>query len=170
MHQLTRRLCGLALLALAACAAPQAPPVTAPFRPASAPIWSNAQLDLARLVGRWQQSASFAPAGSRCTPGGAEIGGRPGALTIAARLCLAGRQVQISGPMPATGPGRFMVDGQAWWVIWADTDYRTLAIATPSGAFGFILSRGGALSADRLAAAREIFDFNGYDTRLLQVY
>ncbi|MFN4130263.1 MAG: lipocalin family protein [Paracoccaceae bacterium] len=178
MHQLSRAplFCAplfhaaLIALALTACAPPKAPSAPVAYRASGAPIWSNAQLDQGRLVGRWQQSAGFAPPGSSCAPGGADIGGQAGALTISARLCLSGQAVQLAGPMPAIGPGRFVVDGQAWWVIWVDTDYRTLAIATPSGAFGFILNRGGGLSADRLTAAREIFDFNGYDTRLLQVY
>ncbi|MFN4153115.1 MAG: lipocalin family protein [Paracoccaceae bacterium] len=156
-------------LALTACA-PTPPPAAVPYRAASAPIWSNAQLDHARLLGRWQQAAAFAPPGATCRPGGAEIGGRAGALTLTARLCLSGQEVRLAGPMPGTGPGRFRVGGQDWWVIWADTDYRTLAIATPSGGFGFILNRGGPLSPDRLAAAREVFDFNGYDTRLLQAF
>lgn len=171
MHQLIRAaLSGLALLALVACTGPRAPATPGPYRAPSAPIWSNAQLDQSRLIGRWQQTASFGPQGSRCTPGGAEIGGQGGALRITARLCLSGQSVQINGPMPSTGPGRFLVNGQPWWVIWADTDYRTLAIATPSGDFGFILNRGGGLPPDRLTAAREIFDFNGYDTRRLQTY
>lgn len=173
MHQLMRagRLsAALIALALSACAPPKAPPTPVIYRASGAPIWSNAQLDQARLVGRWQQTATFAPPGTGCTPSGAEIGGRAGALTINARLCLSGQEVRLAGPMPSTGPGRFRVDGQDWWVIWVDTDYRTLAIATPSGAFGFILNRGGALPPDRLTAAREIFDFNGYDTRFLRPF
>lgn len=167
MHQLIRV---LAVLALAACVPAKSPSPTAAYRTATAPIWSNAQLDQSRLVGRWQQSAAFAPAPGGCAPGGAEIGGRPGALTLAARLCLSGQTVRLSGPMNSIGPGRFMAGGQEWWVIWVDTDYRTLAIATPSGAFGFVLNRGGPLPPDRLTAAREIFDFNGYDTRRLTVF
>ncbi len=168
MHKL---ILALGLLLLAACAAPKPPagPAIA-FRAAGAPMWSNAQLDVARLPGRWRQSASFVAQGGTCTPGGAEIGGMPSALTLVARLCLAGREVKLSGPMQAVGPGRFRVAGQEWWVIWVDTDYRTLAIGTPSGAFGFILNRGGALPSDRLNAAREIFDFNGYSTARLTAF
>ncbi len=169
MHQLKA---ALALLVLAACvpATPVAPVM--PYRMASAPIWSNAQLDPARLRGTWRQAAAFAATPGGCAPGGAQIGGQPGALTLAARLCLSGQEVRLSGPLLATGPGRFRAGtgagGQDWWVIWVDTDYRTLAIGTPSGAFGFILNRGGALPPDRFRAAREIFDFNGYDTRSLR--
>ncbi|RGP37221.1 lipocalin family protein [Pseudotabrizicola alkalilacus] len=173
MHQLSRArpwaACAL-ILALTACAPPKAPPAPVPYRASGAPIWSNAQLDQARLVGLWQQTASFAPPGVSCAPGGADIGGRAGALTLTARLCLSGQEVRLAGPMPSTGPGRFRVSEQDWWVIWVDTDYRTLAIGTPSGDFGFILNRGGSLPPDRLTAAREIFDFNGYDTRFLRPF
>jgi apolipoprotein D and lipocalin family protein len=169
MHQLRA---GLICLALVACAPTRpAPPAQASFRTGGAGMWSNAQLDPARLVGNWRQAAAFsAPTAVACPPGGAEIGGRPGALTLTARLCLSGQEVRLRGSLAASGPGRFRADGQEWWVIWVDTDYRTLAIGTPSGAFGFILNRGGALPPDRLRAAREIFDFNGYDTRLLQAF
>ena len=167
MHQLTRV---LALLALAACAPAKPLAPVAAYRTAGAPIWSNAQFDQARLVGRWRQAAAFADAPVACTAGGAEIGGRAGALTLVARLCLSGKDVRLSGPLAATGPGRFQAGGQEWWVIWVDTDYRTLAIGTPSGAFGFILNRDGALPPDRLRAAKEIFDFNGYDTGRLTVF
>ncbi|MDO8883453.1 MAG: lipocalin family protein [Pseudotabrizicola sp.] len=172
MYQLKRGLWGglaLALVVLAGCAPKTAPPEAVSYRPSGAPIWSNAQFDQARLVGNWRQSAAFATTGG-CAPGGAEIGGQAGALTVNARLCLSGQDVRLTGPLQAIGPGRFRAGGQEWWVIWVDTDYRTLAIGTPSGAFGFILNRGGALPRDRLTAAREIFDFNGYDTRLLQAF
>ena len=173
MHQLKRvPFVGAALigLALMGCVPSKPPTASVPYRMAGAPIWSNAQLDQARLVGRWQQTADFAPVGTDCSPGAAQIGGRAGALTLAARLCLSGQEVRLSGPMPSKGPGRFVVGGQDWWVIWVDTDYRTLAIGTPSGAFGFILNRDGALPPDRLRAAREIFDFNGYDIQRLQTF
>jgi apolipoprotein D and lipocalin family protein len=167
MHQLTRVLVVL-LLALAACA-PAPPPVVA-YRTPGGPIWSNAQLDASRLVGRWRQAAAFGPAGQACASGGADIGGRAGALTLTARLCLSGRDVRLSGPLAASGPGRFRAGTQEWWVLWVDTDYRTLAIGTPSGDFGFILNRDGALPPDRLRAASEIFDFNGYDTGSLRAF
>jgi apolipoprotein D and lipocalin family protein len=56
-----------------------------------------------------------------------------------------------------------------WWIIWADTNLRTLAIGTPDGRFGFILNKGPDLPADRMNAAREIFDFNGYNLSRLQI-
>lgn len=170
MHQLVslgRISAAVMLLALAACA-PKAPQTSGQFRTVGAPIWSNAQFDTARLVGDWRQSASFVAGPSACSAGAVQIRGDGAARGVTGQLCLSGQTLRLNGPLRATGPGRFQIGDQTWWVIWVDTDYRTLAIATPSGEFGFILNRGGALPPDRLRAAGEIFDFNGYDTRFLQ--
>lgn len=166
MHQL--KALSLALL-LSACAAN---PVLEParFRSADAPMWSNAQFDVSRLSGQWRQVAGFATTPDGCKPGGIEVTGPAPRQSIAARLCLNGQTIGLSGPITTVGPGRIRVAEQEWWVIWVDTDYRTLAIGTPSGAFGFVLNRGAGLPADRIRAAREIFDFNGYDTAKLDVF
>lgn len=149
------------ILLLAACAT--SAPERAAFRPEGAPIWSSAAFDPARIEGRWQQAAAFSAGETPgCKPGGAEVRRGPAGLEIAARLCLNGREVRAAGPLQMTGPGRMAVPGMAdWWVIWVDSGYRTLAVGTPDGSFGFVLDRG-RIGADRLAAAREVFDFNGY--------
>jgi apolipoprotein D and lipocalin family protein len=158
-------LIAVALAALGACARDTG--VGGAFRAAGVPIYSNATFDFTRLPGNWRQVATF---GAGCAPGGASIGTDQ---VLRARLCANGSTQQVQGRITPTGPGRFRVGGaggplaQEWWVIWVDTGYRTLAIGTPSGDFGFILNRDGPLPADRLSAATEIFDFNGYDTRRL---
>ncbi len=164
MHRLILPL----LLLLAACG-PQAIRIDG-FR-STGPIYSNAVLDLSTLTGRWTQAASFSAAGSpACAPGAAEFTGSPTGLMLTARLCLNGSTLAYRGPLAVTGPGRLTPAAPAprpldreWWVLWADTDLRTLVIGTPDGSFGFILNRGGALPPDRLVAAREILDWNGYD-------
>lgn len=160
----------LLALALAGCAA-RAPAPQAGFRKAGAPIYSIAGFDPARLPGRWAEVASFAPAGTRCRPGGVEITPGAAGLTASGRLCRAGAEVTRQGALTPTGPGRLTLAGEAepLWVIWVDTDYRTLVIGTPSGRFGHILNRGGALAPDRMAAAREILDWNGYDVTQLRL-
>ena len=165
MHRLI-----VVLLLLAACAAPVPP--TRPYRDIAKPIYSSAVLQTGRLEGRWVQVAAFGPADGGCKPGGAEFSPGPGGLQATLRLCLGGSDVQSSGPLTPAGPGRFAVNGFAgpWWVLWADADLRTLVVGTPSGSFGFILNRDGALPADRLAAAREILDWNGYDLGQLRVW
>jgi apolipoprotein D and lipocalin family protein len=148
----------LAALALVACVqkAPEAP--GANYRPKGGQVYSSAAFDPSRLTGRWQQVAAFGPKGG-CKPGGAEFKA-DGMASY--RLCLGGRDAKGAGPLRPLGPGRLAVAGQEWFILWVDGDYRTLAVGTPSGAFGFILNRGGAISADRMTAAREILEWNGY--------
>lgn len=154
------RLIAVLALVLAGCAAPA--PV-AGFRPAGAPIWSAAAFVPARIEGRWQQAAAFSTApGPGCAAGGVTFARTGAGLAVSGRLCLNGQEVALSGPVTAAGPGRLSVPGMAdWWVIWVDADYRTLAVATPSGQFGFVLDRG-KIGPDRLMAAGEIFEFNSY--------
>jgi len=53
------------------------------------------------------------------------------------------------------------------WVIWVDEGYRTAAIGEPDGGYAWILDRAATGGGDRISAAREILDFNGYDTTAL---
>ncbi len=151
------------LMALAGCAVAPAPVA---FRDPAAPIYSAALLDASRLPGEWRQAAELAqPGAPMCSGGGVRIAADGG---ISGRLCLNGRAVPVAGVLRPAGPGRLEGTNLApWWVIWVDEGYRTLAVATPSGGFGFVLDRSGALPPDRFDAAAEIFDFNGHDrTRL----
>lgn len=162
MHQL------IALVLLAGCAA--APASVVGYRNPGKQIYSNAVLENDKLVGRWVQVAEFAPkAAPACTPGGAEIARGAAGLTLVANLCLGGQKVGFSGPLAVAGPGRFVpTKGEVWWVLWADVGYRTLVIGTPSGRFGFILNKGADLPADRMRAAREVLEWNGYDLARLR--
>lgn len=156
-----------ALLGLTACSAGTDPDPRLRFRDPAAPIWSSAMLDPGRLAGRWRQEATLAmPDAPACAPAGIEIaaGG-----AVSGQLCLNGRMVPVGGRLTPAGPGRLQPSGgEVWWVIWVDESYRTLAVATPSGAFGFVLDRSGGLPQDRFNAAAEIFDFNGHDKARLR--
>ena len=164
MPQLIRL--AICLILLAGCSPKPAQIPT--FRDANAPIYSSAVLDPARLSGHWLQVATFAPRGqTACAPGSVDIRG----LQATWDLCLAGGAVRGTGQMLAGRPGRFDLAGMpVWWVLWADTDYRTLVIGTPSGTMGFVLNRDAALPVDRLKAVRDILRFNGYDLDQLAVF
>ena len=49
------------------------------------------------------------------------------------------------------------------WLIWIDDSRRTAAVGEPKGRYAWVLDRAPAGGADRIQAAREILDFNGYD-------
>ena len=164
---------------LAACV--QQTPARGPsWRNTGTEIYSNAVLDMAGLKGEWQQVATFAetPETSGCKPGKVRFGvPQGGAVPVQADLCLNGARQTYAGQAALPVPGRMIPAaagtgsiGQPWWIIWADVNLRTLVIGTPSGEMGFILNRGGDLPADRLTAAREILDWNGYDLDHLQVF
>ncbi len=159
----------LLCMTVAACA-PKVGADGGVYRNTAAPIYSNAVFDEGKLEGRWDQVAAFAAGPENgCRPGGAEFARKGGVMQVTYRLCLSGREVAGAGPISTSGPGRFGIGGkdgigQDWWVLWVDEGYRTLAIGNPSGTFGFILNRGKSMPADRLTAAEEVFDFNGYDT------
>ncbi len=163
-----------ALLALAACAPD--PSGEASFRRAGTDIWSNAVTAPVALAGTWRQVATFAEGqGAGCAPGFVTFTPQGGALMAEGRLCLNGAQASVRGPMALTGPGRLRPAGrvqdplgQEWWLLWIDVDVRTVVIGTPSGDFGFILNRDARLPADRATAARDILDWNGYDTARLR--
>lgn len=154
-----------ALLALAACSRAPEPLPPETFRNVSAPIWSNAGFDPSSLTGEWRQVAGF---GAACGGGGLTF--TPG--RVDGSLCLNGQTRRISGPFAVTGPARLLPagEGEPWWILWIDINQRSMAIGTPSGRFGFVLDRTGAISPDRLTAAREIFDWNGYDTARLRAF
>ena len=156
------RLMVLALLAGCAATVP-----VAGFRKPGTQIYSNAVLENERLIGDWVQVAEFAAANApACTKGKVRI---DAGLRVAADLCLNGARSRIYGPLKAVGPGRFAPPkGEEWWVLWADVGYRTLVIGTPSGRFGFILNRSSDLPPDRMRAAREVLEWNGYSVSRLR--
>ncbi len=154
------------LLALAACAA-AAPQITG-YRDPATPIYSNAVLQLSDYAGEWTQAGDFATA--TCAAGAITMQPTTSGMNVSGSLCLAGLSTDVSGAYAAAGPGRLQRGEDApWWVIWADTNLRTLAIGTPDGRFGFILNKGANLPQDRLNAAREVFDFNGYNLAQLRM-
>ncbi|SLN23345.1 lipocalin/fatty acid-binding family protein [Pseudooctadecabacter jejudonensis] len=77
----------------------------------------------------------------------------------------------ISFAFDQVGPGRWagssLLDSTEpdtfFWVLWMDFDRRTVALGDPDGTFVAILDRSATGGTDRIAAAREILDWYGYD-------
>lgn len=162
------RVIAASLLFLSACAGGQRDAVA--FRSADAPIWSAAAFAPASVTGSWQQVAAFAAEPGGCRGGAVTVTPAPNGFEVTGTLCLNGEVRRVNALARPIGPGRLSVEGQDdWWVLWVDSGYRTLAVGTPSGQFGFVLDRG-AIPQDRLAAAAEVFAFNGYTAGRLQPF
>jgi apolipoprotein D and lipocalin family protein len=177
MHGMIAR-CTLVSIALLLAGCTEKSSVEGSFRSAGKGIYSNAVLQTDRLAGQWIQVADFAaPEAPRCGRGGLGVSETSATdLTIDVDLCLGGARKRFVGLANVSGPGRITLPGAdpagigaEWWVLWVDDGYRTLVIGTPSGNFGMILNREPALPADRLKAAREILEWNGYDLSRLRM-
>ena len=166
MHRLIRKTLLALPLVLAACLGGGRS--TGAFRDAGTPIWSAAAFDPALAAGDWQQVAGFADH-EGCRTGNLSLSPEGQGVRLQGSLCLNGKVEKLRGKAVLSGPGRLTISGEDWWVLWVDSGYRTMVIGTPSGRFGMILDRG-ASPADRLTAAREILDFNGYATGSLRLF
>jgi apolipoprotein D and lipocalin family protein len=149
-------------MALAGCA-PSQPTSTADMRAAKAPMYSTAGFPVARLQGTWQQVAGF---GAPCSPAPAiTFAPQGGAMQANYDLCLGAARAVGAGPLASGGAqGRYRLDGlpAPLWVLWMDEGNRTMALGTPDGSYGLVVSKD-IPSPDRVAAAREILAWNGYD-------
>lgn len=154
-------LAALAALGVVAGCARAPDPAPAGFRRAGAPIASAVLIDQARLAGVWHQVGHFPGA---CPGARTDLTPVEGGLSL--RATCGGRAHEAS--WRATAPGRFATPSGPVWVLWVDSGYRTLVLGRPDGQWGAIWNRDPQIPADRLRAARELLDFNGYDTSQLQ--
>ncbi|KQI67275.1 lipocalin [Loktanella sp. 3ANDIMAR09] len=173
------------LLLLAACAKPlpdeQVGGLFEVYRDRDQPIASAALFQPDRYVGRWYEVARYpVPFEAGCTGVTADYAALPdGSLSVLNTCRNADGTVRstIQGRADIVGPGRLKVSFDNvpfvradYWVLWVDEGYRTAVVGAPDGRSGWILNRTPDIPADRLTAAKEVLDFNGYDlNRLMEV-
>lgn len=142
----------ICLLGLAACQprTPE-PPIVPSVRDQTAPIASQSDVDLARLIGTWRvvQGAGSYPK--------SDVAFTEESVTFQGK----------SYPLQSLGHGRFSAGDRAIWVHWMDGDNRTAAIGDPTGSHVWIMDRAG-LHSERVTAARRILEWYGYDLDRLQ--
>lgn len=163
----------LLTLALAGCTAAVAPLLPS-YRDTDVAIASKADFDPARYAGRWYEVARFpVPFQAGCAGALAEYAAPEGDTLRLRNTCLDAEGAPlraITGQAVVDGPGRLRVTltgvpfEAPYWVLWTDTDYRTAVVGQPDGRAGWILNRTPVIRPDRLTAALEVLDFNGYDT------
>ncbi len=151
------------------------------YRDRDVPISSQVNFDPARYLGVWYEVARFpVPFEAGCVGVTAEYGPVDADTISVKNTCRApdgSVKSVIEGTADVVGRGRLAVKfpsvpfGAAdYWVLWVDEGYRTAVVGAPNGRSGWILNRTPQIPADRLAAAREILAFNGYDlSRLMEV-
>ncbi|KIN73227.1 lipocalin family protein [Sulfitobacter guttiformis] len=164
---------GTVMLALGACAA-NPPKVTTlqGYRDPDALIGVTSRFEDAKFDGLWYVRAQFDPGvpklSFRLTPTSMRLGAP---VCDVSGLC---GEVAEDLALRRNGKGRFTVtmpsgEAREFWVLWVDEGFRTAVLGNRDGTFGWIVDRSTTGGADRIAAAREILDFNGYDVRKLRM-
>ncbi len=165
-----RRLAFLCLaLALTACGSA--------YRDTSVAMTSMALFEPEKYAGLWYEVASFPTVfQAGCSHTRAEYTARSdGAIGVRNTCRKDGAETVIDGRATVTGPGRLSVRlagvpvAAPYWVLWVDGGYRTAVVGVPSGKAGWILNRTPEIAPDRLAAARRVLEFNGYDLEALRM-
>lgn len=150
------------------------------YRDTSKPIASQANFDPARYLGTWHEVARYpVPFERNCSGVTAQYGSNDDGTVSVFNTCRnedGSVRSTIKGSAEIVGPGRLKVKFPSipfvkadYWVLWVDQDYRTAVVGAPNGQSGWILNRTPEISADRLTAAKEILDFNGYDLGRLEI-
>lgn len=151
------------------------------YRDTDVPISSKAVFEPQRYLGTWYEVARYpVPFEAGCVGVTATYGMRDDGLLSVLNICRDPRGVEtsrIEGTAEIVGPGRLKVRFASvpfvaadYWVLWTDQDYETAVVGAPNGRSGWILNRTPDIRPDRLNAARDILEFNGYDLgRLMEV-
>ena len=151
------------------------------YRDRDVPISSQAVFDPARYTGLWHEVARYpVPFEEGCVGVTAEYGLRDDGSLSVLNICRnpdGTEKSRIRGTAEVVGPGRLKVRFSSvpfvaadYWVLWVDEGYRTAVVGAPNGRAGWILNRDPQIPEDRLAAARDVLEFNGYDLgRLMEV-
>lgn len=135
------------------------------------PISSTTRFDAARFAGSWVIRGEFVHPGQKPLYGNVSIELGAGGITGITLSNASGGRERYDARMSTAG--RITVGsppfGTEYWVLWVDADYRTAAIGTPSGSFGWIIDRNRSGGDDRIKAAAEMLAFNGYAKSRLHI-
>lgn len=175
---LRRTLIVLLALGLAACNAPQNSAIEAgpSYRDQKTLIGVTSRFDERKFEGLWHLRG-YLPEAERFDQMTFRVDGTGPTIRLGANVCDAAGICGQSAEDLATkraGKGRYIIDTLSGekrrvWVLWVDEGFRTAVVGNPEGSFAWIIDRSAKGGADRIKAAREILDFNGYDVSQLKV-
>tara|TARA_R110002012_G_scaffold150440_11_gene309758 strand:- start:543 stop:1037 length:495 start_codon:yes stop_codon:yes gene_type:complete len=157
----------LALILLAGCAAPVVQQGQG-YRDTNALIGATSRYDAGRFAGPWVVRGSF----DLDAPDRVALVQSTGGPAF--ELCDDAGDCEVLWQARATGQGRYALTRpngttRDLWILWVDEGFRTAVVGNPAGDFGWILDRNPTGGADRITAAQEILDFNGYDISQLRM-
>ena len=155
---LRRYAVGVALVLLAACAKAPDTAKTGVLRDPAAIMGGTLRFDVARFAGEWITVSCIGTCARR---------ERYQAATDGVYLRIVAGQTE---DYVVTAPGVLRRQGstERLVVMWVDTGFRTAVIGDADGRWAAILDRSAKPGPDRVAAATEILDFNGWDTTRLR--
>jgi apolipoprotein D and lipocalin family protein len=143
-----------------------APPAREGYRDPSAPIGVTSRFDADRMAGAWVVRGRMPPDAALGTVSFVALDATPIMETIDASGTEP-RKTVWHGEQRQPGRYEFVTDDGSSRrdvvVIWVDEGHRTAAIGDPAGRFAWVLDRQPAGGTDRIRAARQILEFNGFD-------
>lgn len=158
-------------LALCSCGlfapTPEPAPPAPSYRDQTQPIASAALFDPDRFSGTWHEVAAFHDLQPHCTFGTWDMV-RTAEGYLMSTSCPTSQANVIAEPAGRMTARFDTSETQSLWILWVDEGYRTAVVGTPDGTVGWILNRQPAIPSDRMRAAREMLDFNGYDLERLK--
>lgn len=167
-------LCG-SLAILAACAAT---PDGGTYRDQNALIGVTSRYDDDRFAGVWHVRGAY-PLDARLVQVQRLSGAAAGPVwELVEQMCDASgtcEQVRTAWPVETEVPGADRLDDPGGGparravVMWVDEGFRTAAIGDPSGSFAWVLDRAPRGGADRIVAARQVLEFNGFDVDAMEM-
>lgn len=129
-----------------------------PLRNPTAPLGGTSRFDVTRFAGDWETVGCL----GGCDAQVSYIEATDGVLVRAVG------EDQTPYTISAPGVLREMGGEGTLVVMWIDEGFRTAAVGDADGRWAAILNRGRTGGADRIRAAREILDFNGWDVSQLR--
>lgn len=148
-----------------------------PFRDGDKPIGAIVRFEPDRANVDWHVRAAYPGDEDLRTVRLVDIGSGEGTVTMIRSECDNGVCTPMAQQWPAEqlGTARYQLGRKAgkeatqMWVLWIDEGFRTMVVGSPKGRYAWILDRKPTGGADRIKAAREMLDFNGYDLTRLQM-
>lgn len=155
---LRRVAAGVLALCIGACAAQPPAEAMIGLRNPTVPLGGTSRFDADRFAGDWQTVACL----GTCDPAQR--------FEVATDGTYLRRAVGQDRAFRITAPGILRQSGgdQVLVVMWVDEGFRTAAIGDADGGWAAILNRSRSPAPDRIRAATEILDFNGWDTGKLR--